>query len=202
MNLAMRLASGVVLSAALVSVPASAGSYRKHHDHHGYYERHNSGKIGTLGGILLGAAVLGTIAAVATEGRRNRYGRGYEAQPYGGYTGYRGYDDDYARNDPRPVPQSGYTLGDGEAYADEPSGYDRQAATSDPVQECSRAAERQAQHGGGFARVVGIDRVDAIDGGANVRGRVEIDNGGSAARRSLSFSCSASFGEVTRFRFG
>ena len=200
MNLAMRLASGVVLSAALISVPASAGSYRGHHGHHGDYERHSSGKIGTLGGILLGAAVLGTIAAVATEGRRNRYGRSYEAQPYGGYTGYRGYDDDYARNDPRPVPQSGYTLGDGDAYADEPNGYDRQAATSDPVEECSRAAERQAQNGGGLARVVGIDRVDDIAGGASVHGRLEVEAGQSAPARNLRFRCYASGGAVLSLR--
>ena len=41
-----------------------------------------------------------------------------------------------------------------------------------------------------------------VQGGANVRGRVEIGNGLAAARRSMSFSCSASFGEVTRFRLG
>lgn len=196
MNLAMRLATGTILSLALVSVPASARPYRGHYG--GHYRHHGGGGIGTLGGILLGAAVLGTVAAVASDNRRERY----EPQPYSGNTGYRSYDDQYARNDPRAVPPAAYDYDDGDRYADEPSGYDEQSAAGDPVDDCSRAAERQAQNGGGFARVTGIDRVDEIDGGANVRGRLQVEGGRAAVARSMSFSCSASYGEVRSLRLG
>ena len=153
-----------------------------------------------MGGILLGAVVLGTVAAVASQHHRRYTQRPTYGGDYGnGYGSSYGFEDDrYAGVDPRAVPSPA----NGDDYADEPNGYDRRAATSDPVADCSRAAERQAQNGGGFARVVGIDRADPVQGGANVRGRVEIGNGLAAARRSMSFSCSASFGEVTRFRLG
>ena len=200
MNVAMRVASGAVLSLALVSVPASARSYRGHHG--GYHNRYHGGGIGTLGGILLGAAVLGTVAAIANDNRRDRYEPRYEPQSYGGNTGYRSYDDQYASNDPRAVPSPAYAYDEGDNYADEPNGYDRQSAAGNPVEECSRAAERQAQTGGGYARVTGIDRVDEIAGGANVRGRLQIDSGRAAPVRSLSFSCSASDGEVRNLRLG
>lgn len=200
MNLVMRLATGTVLSLAMVSVPVSAKPYRGHHG--GHYRHHGGGGIGTLGGILLGAAVLGTAAAIASDSRRDRDEPRYEPQAYGGNTGYRSYDDQYARNDPRAVPRAVYGYDDGDRYADEPSGYDEQSAAGDPVDDCSRAAERQAQNGGGFARVTGIDRVDQVDGGANVRGRVQIDSGRAAPVRSMSFSCSARYGEVRSLRLG
>lgn len=199
MNLAMRLATGTMLSLALVSVPAAARPFRGDYGRH--YRHHGGNGIGTLGGILLGAAVLGTVAAVASSNRRDRYEPRYEPQPYGGDTGYRSYDDQYARNDPRAVPPA-YGDDDGERYADEPTGYDDQSAAGDPVDDCSRAAERQAQNGGGLARVTGIDRVDEIDGGANVRGRLQVDGGRSPVARSMSFSCSASYGEVRSLRLG
>jgi len=200
MNFAMRIASGAVLSLALVSVPATARPYGGYHG--GYHHRHHGGGIGTLGGILLGAVVLGTVAAVANDNRRDRYEPRYEPQSYGGNTGYRSYDDQYASNDPRAVPPPADGYDEGDNYADEPNGYDQQSAAGDPVEECSRAAERQAQTGGGYARVTGIDRVDEISGGANVRGRLQIDSGRVAPARSLSFSCSASNGEVTSLRLG
>jgi len=168
MKLAMRIATGTVLSLALVSVPASARSYR---GHHGYHHRHHGGGIGTLGGILLGAAVLGTAAAIASDNRRERYQPRYEPQPYGGNTGYRSYDDEYGRNDPRAVPPAAYDDGD-------------------------RGA-RAVVDG-----VAGIDRVDQIDGGAIVRGRVQVENGRAAPVRAMSFSCSASYGEVRSLRLG
>lgn len=204
MNLAMRLATGTMLSLALVSVPASARSYRGYGGGYGghHYRHHGGGGIGTFGGFLLGAAVLGTVAAVASDNRRDRYEPRYEPQPSGGYGGYGSYDDQYARSDPRAAPPQSYGYDDGDTYADEPSGYDTQSAEADPIDECSRAAERQAQGGGGYARVTGIDRVDQIDGGANVRGRLQVENGRAAAARSMSFSCSASFGEIRSLRLG
>lgn len=76
-------------------------------------------------------------------------------------------------------------------------------AEAGPVGDCSRAAEDQAEHdSGGRARVSGIDRVDPIDGGANVLGYLEIDHGRQAPVDRIGFSCRAAYGRVTGIRLG
>lgn len=201
MSTAFRLISGAVLSLAVVATPVAARDY--HGNRHHYSHRHNNG-IG-VGGVLLGAAIIGGVAAIASS-NRNRYDRGYGGynqgygnQGYGGYDqGYGGYSQGYGNQG-----YGGYGNQSHGAYDQGYAGYDQGSGYGggvDPVQACARAAERQAQWRGGYARVTGIDRVDPYNGGSVVRGSVEIDRGGYAQR--LRFSCTANYEGAARVRLG
>lgn len=190
MSTVLRLISGAVLSLAVVATPVTARDY--YGDNHRYSDRHHRG-IG-VGGVLLGAAIIGGVAAIASA-NRNRYDRGYDGyrQGYGsqgyvnqGYYGNQGYG------------SQGYGAYDqGYAGYDQGSGY---GGGVDPVQACARAAERQAQYQGGYARVTGIERVDPYNGGSVVRGSLQIDRGGYAQR--VRFACTANYDGEARVRFG
>ena len=192
MSIALRLISGAVLSLAVVATPVAARDY--YSDNHHYSDRHHRSNGIGVGGVLLGAAIIGSVAAIASA-NRNRYSRdydgysrgygsqgygnqGYGSQGYGGSQNYGAYDQGYA----------GYDQG---------GGY---GGGVDPVQACARAAERQAQFQGGYARVTGIDRVDPYNGGSVVRGSLQVDRGGYAQR--VRFACTANYDGQARVRFG
>ena len=197
MTLKFRLMSGLVLSLALASAPVSARDWYRGGGYHGGHNYHRGNGIG-LGGVLLGAAIVGGVAIAASNNNRYRaYERGYDPRTGGTYEGNGGY---VTSPPPGAYQNDGYQ---NDAYQGEPDGYDRQdTAGGDPVEDCSRAAERQAQGNGGFARVTGIDRVDDIDGGARVRGSVEVSRGAAAPVQRFGFSCSAAYGQVTSLRLG
>lgn len=178
MSIATRLATATMLSLALASAPVSARSYRGYHGGHGgYHHYHRGGGIG-VGGALLGAAIIGGIAVAASNNNRDRGATVYDDTPR--------YADDDRYNGP-------------EVYGE---GIDPQSAEAGPVEDCSRAVEREAQSRGGLARVTGIDRVDPIEGGANVLGTLEINRGGDYAPQRLGWSCRAAYGQVTGVRLG
>ena len=174
-----RLATAAVLSLAVASAPVAARPYYGH----GGYHRYHGGGIG-VGGALLGAAIIGGIAVAASN--NNRRDREYYAPAYGepGYA-----DGSYVNQVPPPVYGQGYA----------PSAED---AAGSPVDDCSRAAEDSASARGGRARVTGIDRVDPIEGGANVLGTLELDRGQGYPVQRMGWSCRAAYGEVTGIRLG
>ncbi|QXQ05805.1 hypothetical protein KX816_16550 [Sphingosinicellaceae bacterium] len=174
----------LVLSLALASAPAEARRYGGYHG--GYHNYHRGGGIG-LGGALLGAAIIGGIAVAASNNNRDQppvyYG---DPSPQPGYA--QGYEPEvYGEAGPPPPPEAL----DG-----------RNSAENGPVEDCTRAAEQQAETRGGRAHVTGIDRVDPIEGGANVLGYLEIDRGQNAPLQRLGFSCRAAYGQVTGIRLG
>lgn len=167
-----RLATAAALSLAVASAPVAARPYYGH----GGYRHYHGGGIG-VGGALLGAAIIGGIAIAASN--NNRRDREY-APAYG--------EDGYVDQAP-PVYGQGYA----------PSSED---AAGSPVDDCSRAAERSAEGRGGRARITGIDRVDPIEGGANVLGTLELDRGQGYPVQRMGWSCRAAYGEVTGIRLG
>lgn len=180
MNMVRTTTAALAMAVALTSTVADARPYRGGYGHHGYY-RHHGGGIG-VGGALLGAAIIGGVAIAASNANRDR------APDY---------------RDGGPPPQ-GY---DREGYDDAPDVYDRDSgpveeADSGPVADCSRAAEQEARSRGGFARVTGIDRVDPIEGGANVLGTMEVTHGSAAPAERFGWSCRAADGRVTGIRLG
>lgn len=183
MGLGFRIASGMALSLALVSAPLSARDYYGG----GYDHYHRGGGIG-LGGALLGAAIIGSVAIAASNNNRQPvYEQGYDPNTGGEYRSYGGVQN---------YSSQGYAGQGGPVYDDE------QAQNGDPVDACSRAAEREAQNGGGFARVAGIDRVDTIRGGVRVRGSVDISSGDRGPGERVRFTCTAAYGNVTDLRLG
>ena len=173
-------AIALALSFALASTPAEARRYGGYHG--GYHNYHRGNSIG-VGGALLGAAIIGGIAVAASNNNRDRE----YAPVYQGDNGP-GYDQGYA-------PQ---VYGD----AAPPPPFDARQDANGPVEDCTRAVEQQAENRGGRAHVTGIDRVDPIDGGANVLGYLEIDRGRNAPIQRLGFSCRAAYGQVTGIRLG
>jgi len=162
-------------AAALVSlaVVAAPVAARPYYGHGGYYRGHHHYNGGIgLGGALLGAAIIGGIAIAASSDRRDR---------------------DYRYDDGPPPPV---------VYGEAAPPLQIVDGRPDPVLDCTRAVEDTASQRGGRARVTGIDRVDLIDGGANVLGYVEIDNGGDYAITRTGFSCRAAYGRVTGIRLG
>ncbi len=188
MNLVRTTTAALAMAVALTStVAADARPYRGGYGHHGYY-RHHGGGIG-VGGALLGAAIIGGIAVAASNANRDRSPvyQGNSGPPPEGYADRDGYDS-----------RGGY---------DQPEVFDRDGtevdeANAGPVEDCSRAAEREAQSRGGYARVTGIDRVDPIEGGANVLGTLEVTHGSAAPAERLGWSCRAADGRVTGIRLG
>ncbi|WP_419814102.1 hypothetical protein [Glacieibacterium sp.] len=181
MSIGFRIASGLALSLALVSAPLSARDYYRG----GYHHYHRGGGGIGLGGALLGAAIIGGVAIAASNSNNNRqrvYEQGYDPNTGGEYRSYGGVQSYGGQGGP------GYD--------------DQQAQNGDPVEACSRAAEREAQNGGGFARVAGIDRVDNIRGGVRVRGSVDINGGDRSPSQRVPFTCSAAYGDITDLRLG
>ena len=180
-------AIALALSFALASTPAEARRYGGYHG--GYHNYHRGGGIG-VGGALLGAAIIGGIAVAASNSNNDRdYVPVYEGNGGSGYApGYEpGYAPEVYGNAAPPPPD----VRDG-----------RDSAENGPVEDCTRAAEQQAETRGGNAHVTGIDRVDPIEGGANVLGYLEIDRGQNAPVQRLGFSCRAAYGQVTGIRLG
>ena len=183
---ALRLATGLALSMAVATAPVAArdwhGGYGGGYGYHGGY--HHDRGVG-LGGVLLGAAIIGGVAAIASSNHRGRYASGY-APGYGGS----GYSE----------PAYGYGQSSYDGGYDRGSGYDQRAG-ADPVEACSREIDRAAGERGDRARVTGIDDVRGYGGGSTVRGHVEIErNYGGAERRG--FSCNANYNGEARVRFG
>ncbi len=157
---------------AALAVAASPAAARPYYGHGGYYGGYHRYH---GGGIGLGGALLGAaiIGGIAVAASNNDRNRDY------------GYDDG------APPPPAEY--GEAAPIVEGESG---------PVLDCTRAVEDTASQRGGRARVTGIDRVEPIDGGANVLGYVEIDNGGNYAITRTGFSCRAAYGRVTGVRLG
>jgi hypothetical protein len=134
--------TGAMLMAA---VPANAQHDRRQH------------KGISAGDVLVGALILGGIAAVASSSPRN-------------------WEDDqnsYGHN--------GYNT----------NGYDSRRA----VDQCVRAARKEASRYGGWARVTDVMRVDRIRGGYEVSGRVVVED--DYGRDKGSFSCVTRYGGVS-----
>lgn len=113
-----------------------------------YHDRHHDGI--DAGDVIAGALIIGGIAAIASAADNDRGYRGYDR-------GYRGYD-------------GGYNNGYG--YYD--NGYNSRQG----VEQCVRAAQRQASRAGGFARVTDVTRIDRVRGGYEVRGRLVVQDRG------------------------
>ena len=204
MRLGIKLATGTALSLAMIAGNiaqagplASPAAAREHYDQ----RRGNGINVGT---VLLGAAVIGGIAAIASSSNRNRDAyatNGY----YNGYDGnyaQSGYNGQYAQNGygQYGYAQNGYA---DNGYNQSGYGYDQRAAI-DPVALCARAAERAAESRGGNARVTQIYRVDTQRGGARVTGGLALDNrygyraGYGDDRQQARFNCTARFGQITQ----
>lgn len=174
--------------------------YRGHGGYHGYRGGYYGGYGFGLGDALLGAAIIGGTAAIISSANS-----GYDSYQTYPAPVYAAPVDGYA--EPDYAPQPGYAPQPD--YAPQQQGYAPQqgyaapsaSAQVDPVEQCSRAAERQAQSNGGFARVVAIDRVDPRPTGAQVRGTLEIDGNGRRATRT-GFTCTASYGQIVGLNLG
>jgi len=145
----------VATAATLVATAAPAEAQRR-------YNRYNDRV--DAGDVIAGALIIGGIAAIASASSNNRYNRGYR----GGYGGNYGYNGGYGGN-------YGYNDGnDGYGYYD--NGYNGRQG----VEQCVRAAQREANRYGGFARVTDVTAINRIRGGYEVRGRVVVQdrNGG------------------------
>jgi hypothetical protein len=129
----------------MTAMPANAKPDRR--DHKGI----------SAGDVLVGALILGGIAAVASSSPRNWDD---DQNSYG----YNGYDN---------------------------NGYESRRA----VDQCVRAALREASRYGGWARVTDVMRVDRIRGGYEVRGRVVVKD--DYGRDKGPFSCVTRYGGVS-----
>ena len=75
--------------------------------------------------------------------------------------------------------------------------------STDPVDQCSRAAVSEAASRGDNGRVTKIDRVDSHANGARVIGTLEVRRDSHNGEvENARFTCTADFGQVTSFRFG
>lgn len=133
-----------------------------------------------LGEALLGAALIGgTAAVIASSGPTY-----YETYPAPVYQAY------------APV------------IAAVPYGYAPQVqppvyASTDPVEQCTRAAVGEAAARGDTGRVTRIDHVDGYANGARVTGTLEVRRTSrNGAVENARFTCTADYGQVTNFRFG
>ncbi len=214
MRLGFKLATGTALSLAMIAgniaqagpLAAPAAAQERHYGHRGGVN---------VGAILLGAAVIGGIAAIASSshhdsdqygynrGNAGGYDSGYVQGGYGGQYAQDGYGQyGYAQNG---YGQNGYAQNDyGQSgYGQNGYGYDQSGARN-AVALCTRAAENAAESRGGDARVTQIYRVQAQRGGARVVGG--ITSGGRYGYRSSydddrqqgRFTCTARYGQVTQ----
>jgi hypothetical protein len=210
MKLGFRLMTGAALSLGLLagdisqaSPLASAASaqdyYRGGHDYHGRSNGHVD-----AGALLLGAAVIGGIAAIASAAHRdnNRY---YNDGYNGGYGGtYVQPGAAYSQYGQSQYGQSQYAQSQ---YGQSQYGYG-QDGRQDVIAQCSIAVERAAQARGLDARVTRIFDVDGINGGGRVAGAIQfrVDNGygddGDDRVQQQRFQCTAQYGRITSLRFG
>ena len=109
------------------------------------------------GDVIAGALIIGGIAAVAVAASKNRDSR-YDAR----------YDDRYDR-------RGEYSRG-GYDYSD------RRFGSRAAVDQCVRAAQRQASRFG-RARVTDVTRIERVRGGYEVRGRVVVEDRGYSRGR-------------------
>lgn len=174
-----RLFIAVIAATALASSPVLAGG-RQGGYYGGHYGHHDSHAGGIVAALIGAVVVTGLISAASSSkhDNHNTYPQGYS-----------------------PVPPAGQT-----AYGQAPNGFsqplDDSSAATAQVELCSRAAERTAQNSGGFARTVSIEGIDGSQANAQVRGTIDYSpNNGNSTNRA-SFTCSASYGQVTAVRFG
>jgi hypothetical protein len=203
MRLAIKLATGTALSLAMIAGNiAQAGPLASPAAAQQRYEGHRGGGV-NVGAVLLGAAVIGGIAAIAMSSHdRDRYAdNGYGGGYDNGYVQGGSYDDQYGQN--------GY--GQGGSYGGQygQNGYGQgdyaynQSNSQNAVAQCASAAENAAASRGGNARVTQIYRVDAQRGGARVIGGLEVGNrrgdryGYADVRQQGRFTCTTRFGRVT-----
>lgn len=191
-----RFGIGALLTATVAFsavAPAAAEGYHGGGYDRGYggYHGHHEGRGGFgIGDFLLGAALVGGIAAIASSASAS-HTRGYDARyaPNDGYAPQGAYGDAYG---------GGYSS---EGYADG----NASGVASDAVEQCSRAAERAAQNDGGYASVTRIDRVQPYRDGARVFGTLRIDyqaQGYAPRSDHTRFDCTAGDGRVTGLRLG
>ncbi len=145
-----------------------------------------------FGDALLGAALIGGTAAVIASDAPTYY-ETYPAPVYPAYppayaappAAY-----GYAPPPPPPAPQPGYQSQ--QAYQ-----------STDPVDQCSRAAVNEASSRGDSGHVTKIDRVDGHPNGARVTGTIEVRRTSHNGEvENARFTCTADYGQVTFFRFG
>jgi hypothetical protein len=203
MSFGLRLVSGAVLSLAVIASPVSARGWHGGHGYYGHGYHRGGGGIGAFGGFVLGAAVIGSVAAIASSNNRDAerdYQRGYD-----GVYDTPAYQGDYGR-DGYSEPSAYNGASDDYEQAREGRYDDENGATrtvgGDPVSDCSRAAERRAQLDGGYARVLHIDKVTNVEGGAAVRGTLEVNRGREAPVSRMAFTCTASYGDIRQLRLG
>lgn len=113
------------------------------------WDRHRGDGI-DAGDVIAGALIIGGIAAIASAASNDGYDR------YDRRYRDRNYDGGY----------------DGYGYYN--NGYGSRSA----VDQCVRAAQREANRYGGWARVTDVTRINRIRGGYEVRGRVVVQDRG------------------------
>ena len=112
--------------------------------------RHHNDRI-DAGDIIAGALIIGGIAAIASSGSGRSRDRGSYGGGYGGRSG------------------GGY----GGGYDSYNNGYGSRVA----VDQCVRAAQRQASRFGS-ARITDVTTIDRVNGGYEVRGRLVVEQRG------------------------
>ena len=137
------------LSKATLAIAAAATAIAATPAQAGRFDRHDG--IDT-GDVIAGALIIGGIAAVAVAASKGRDSR-YDAR----------YDDRYDRG-------GDYARG-GYDYSD------RRFNSRDAVDQCVRAAQRQASRYG-RARVTDVTTIDRVRGGYEVRGRLVVEERG------------------------
>jgi len=129
----------------------------------------------STGEVIAGAVILGGIAAIlSSSGNKD--------------SNYRGYDNNYNRGYDRNNRHynNGYNNGNGRAA----------------VQQCVRAAERDARRGGyRYANVTQIRDVDNTRYGWRVKGRIEVQGARGYRGNSGKFTCDLSRGRVVDLDF-
>ncbi len=216
MNRATRFVTGTALALALVAGSvAQAGPLASPAAAQERYERHDSHRGGgaNIGAILLGAAVIGGIAAIASSNSH----RDRDRDRYGYDPSANGYADQYAQDgyvqngDQYGYGQGAYQNGYGQnaygyqnGYGQNGYGYQGGAGyaqgASDAVAICTTAAHNAARDYGRGNRVSQIYRVEAQRGGARVIGGIDGGGrwgGGYQANRQTRFDCTARYGRVT-----
>ena len=183
-----RFAGSVALAALLATSATPAMAQRggwgggwgggRHHDRH-----RGGGGDGLLAGIL----ILGGVAAIASAASANR---------------------DRQQRDDYPVPDA--FPEDAEPVLDVPDASARDDVYRSPVRigtedqavdACAIAAEQDGGRDGQTAQVRDVDRVDAVGGGWNVSGRVELRRGyRDPSRQTEDFTCTVRGGQVASVR--